>query len=189
MTFGNRRHRASALTGVTTGLMTGALVIGALAMGAGTAAAQDSIGEMTATIDGTQKSWRMLGPDGSGQDYNTGLRMFGPMANVSAMGFPPGRITMRGSVQLSFTMLPGSLDTMEQEVIFAPEGMGRIWSTLPEENALTITRFETDSEGGMVAGEIAGRLCLKESLFADPDPDNCQSIEGSFSTRLPLASD
>lgn len=163
----------------------GVLVAAGLALAPTPAAAQDTIGEIVATLDGEARAWRALGPDGSGTDYNTRLEAFGPMQSVSIMGFPPGQITTRGSVQITFTVMSGDEALFEQEVIYAPEGMSRMWTSLEGEDLITLERFAADGAQAEVAGRIAGRLCLKESLFADPDPDTCKTIEGRFASALP----
>lgn len=167
------------------GVAFGVLAAAGLAVVATQGVAQQAIGEITATIDGEALVWRTLGPDGSGTDYNTGIESFGPMQSVSVMGFPPGRPTMRGVVQLSFTLMPGGLETLDQEVIHAPEGMSRMWVSLEGEDLITVEHFEATPEGAEVAGRFDGRVCLKEGLMAPPDPQTCRTIEGAFSTALP----
>lgn len=163
------------------------LVAVILAAGTTSVAAEDVIGEIVATIDGEPHEWRTLGPDGTGTDYNTSRQAFGPMHSVSVMGFPPGRPGMRGTIQLTFTLTSGGLDTYDQEVIYAPEGMSRMWVSLEGEDLITLENFESGAEGGTVSGHLSGRVCLQESLFAEPDEDNCKRVEGSFSSSLPAA--
>ena len=148
-------------------------------------AAEQVIGEVVATIDGEPREWRTLGPDGTGIQYNTSLQAFGPMQTVSVMGFPPGRAGMRGTIQLTFALMSGGLDTFEQELIYAPEGMSRMWVSLEGEDLITIEEFENRAEGAVVSGRFSGRVCLQESLFAQPDQANCKPVEGRFSTSLP----
>lgn len=166
-----------------------ALVAMGLAFGATTVAAQDMIGEIVATIDGEAREWRALGPDGSGTDYNTYLEVFGPMQSVSITGFPPGQVTTRGTLQITFTAMSGETGTFDQEVIYAPDGMRGMWTSLEGEDLITLEDFEATGAGGVVSGRVSGRLCLKESLFAEPDPDRCMGIEGQFNSSLPPASD
>jgi len=158
-----------------------------LAAGTTGVAAEDVIGEIVATIDGEPREWRALGPDGSGVDYNTSLQVFGPMQIVDVMGFPPGRPGLRGTIQLTFTLTDGALETFDQDVIYAPEGMSRMWVSLEGDDLITIESFETSADGAAVSGQISGRLCLKESLFAEPDEENCKAVEGRFISSLPLA--
>jgi hypothetical protein len=166
----------------------GVLVVVGFAFGPTAVAAERAIGGIVATIDGEAHEWRALGADMSGADYNTSLQDFGPMQIASVMGFPPGRPTMRGTIQLTFTVMSGGMETFEQEVIYAPDGMRSMWVSLDGEDLITIEHFEATAAGGDVSGRLSGRLCLLESLFAEPDPDNCKSIEGTFSSQLPAAS-
>lgn len=161
------------------------LVMAALAIGTTGGAAQDAIGQIVGSIDGEAREWRALGPDGSGVEYNTSLEVFGPMQTVSIMGFPPGPPAMRGVLQLTFTVMAGASETFEQEVIYAPDGMSRMYVSLEGENPITLERFEVSGAGAEVSGRISGRVCLKESLFAEPDPDRCRIVEGSFTSSLP----
>ena len=164
-------------------------VLVAVMLGAGTTslAAESVIGEIVATIDGEEREWRALGPDGSGADYNTSLQVFGPMQVVDVMGLPPGRPGLRGSIQLTFTLTSGGLEPFDQEVIYAPEGMRRMWVSLEGEDLITVEHFETGADGAEVSGQISGRVCLRESMFAEPDEDNCKPIEGSFRASVPIA--
>ncbi len=158
-----------------------------LALGLTKVVAQETIGEIVATIDGDPFEFHALAPDASGAEYNTSLQVFGPMQIVSVMGFPPGRVTMRGTIQLTITIPSGSLESYDQEVIYAPNGMSIMWVSLDGEDLITVEHFETTAAGGEVSGKLSGRVCLKESLFTEPDPDRCKTIEGTFSARLPAA--
>lgn len=156
-----------------------------LSFGTTATAQPETIGEIVATIDGEAFEWRALGPDSSGNDYNTAVNAQYGYLDVSVMGFPPGSVTMRGVVQLTFMLMPGSLETMDQEVIFAPEGMRQMWTSLEGEDLITIEHLDASEPTGEVSGRFAGRVCQKESMFAEPDPDRCKEIDGRFSSRLP----
>jgi hypothetical protein len=164
------------------------LVTGLLGIGTTTALAEETIGEVIARIDGEAFDWRVLGPDASGTDYNTSLQAFGPMQMVSVMGFPPGEVSLRGTIQLTLTLMGGTLEPFEQEVIYAPDGMSRMWMSLEGEELITVERFEATESGGEVSGSFSGRVCLKESMLGEPDADTCKSIDGTFSSRLPVTS-
>lgn len=161
------------------------VVLGLLLALGTSASAQETIGEVVATIDGDAFEWRTFAPDPSGTDYNTSLNTQFGFLDVSVMGFPPGRITMRGVVQLSFMLMPDTLETMEQEVIFAPDGMSQMWTSLVGENLITIEHLDATSPSGEVSGRFAGRVCRKEGMLAEPDPNRCKEIDGTFTTRLP----
>lgn len=161
------------------------LTVAGLAVGTTEVRAQDVIGGIVGVIDGEAREWRALGPDGSGIDYNTALQDFGPVQAVSIMGFPPGPPAMRGVLQLTFSVMQGATETFEQEVIYAPDGMSRMWVSLEGEDLITLERFEASGAGAEVSGRFSGRVCLQESLFADPDPGSCRTVEGSFTASLP----
>jgi hypothetical protein len=165
-----------------------ALIAACLALGPTKVAAQEKIGEISATIDGEQFEFRALAPDASGIEYNTSLQVFGPMQIVNVMGFPPRRVTMRGTIQLTLTIPSGSLESYDQEVIYAPNGMSNMWVSLDGEDLITVEHFEATAAGGEISGKLSGRVCLKESLFAEPDPERCKSIEGTFNASVPAAS-
>lgn len=173
--------------GFTSGRHAGIMVALCLAIGASAAAAQETLGEIEATIDSEAYEWRTLGGGGSDVEYNTDLRDFGPVQTISMMGFPPGDVSMRGTIQLIVGLGSDTLTPVDQEVIYAPEGMSRMWMSIEGEDLVTVESFETTDDGGEVAGTFSGRVCFKESMFAEPDPDNCKPIEGRFSSRLPLS--
>lgn len=163
----------------------GLTVCAGLALAIGSAAAQETIGEIVATIDGETLELRTLAADGGADDYNTVLRDFAGIIDVSVMGFPPGRVAMRNVVQITFVVMPGSRYPIEQEVIFAPEGMSRLWTSLDGEDLITIETLDTSAPMGAVSGRFAGRVCFKPGIMAEPDPDDCKDIEGTFTSRLP----
>jgi hypothetical protein len=166
--------------------MTGAALGLAMAtMTGASATAQERIGDVTATIDGAEYEWHAYAPDPSGTDYNTSINTQFGMPDVSVMGFLPGEVSLRGVVQLTFMVMPGTLDTLEQEVIFAPEGMSRMWTSLDGEDLIEIESLDTDAPEGAVSGRFAGQVCRKDSMMAPPDPETCKQIEGRFSARLP----
>lgn len=153
--------------------------------GAPAMADQETLGEIVATIDGEAFEWRTLGPDASGNTFNTGITTIAGMRDVSVMGFPPGSVTMRGVLQLTFMLMPNGTAMLEQDVLFAPEGMSQMWTTIDGEDLITLDQFDASEPVGVVSGRISGRVCQRESMFAEPDPDTCRQIEGTFSTRLP----
>jgi hypothetical protein len=150
-------------------------------------AAQETIGTIEAKIDGEAREWRALAPDPSGTDYNTSLQMFGPMQTVSIMGFPLDRITMKEIIQIDFAMMSGSLEMIDQNVIYAPDGISRTWTSLEGENLITLENFEVTESEAKVSGRFAGRVCLRETMFTEPDPAQCKDIEGRFESSLPQA--
>ena len=163
----------------------GLTICAGLGLGAGPAVAQQTIGEIIATIGEETLELRTLAADGGADDYNTALRDFAGMIDVSVMGFPRGRIAMRNVVQITFMVMRGSLEPIQQEVIFAPEGMSRIWTSLDGEDLITIESLDTSAPIGAVSGRFSGRVCLKSGIMAEPDPDECRDIEGTFASRLP----
>lgn len=164
---------------------TAALIAAALIAGPTSLAAQEKIGEVIATIDGESFEWSAYAPEPSGTDYNTSLRLFGPMQSVSVMGFPPGRVAVTDAIQITFSLMPGSPGTFEQEVLYAPEGMRNLWTSLDGEDLITIESFDETDGGAEVSGSFAGRICRKENMMSEPDPENCKDIEGRFSSVLP----
>ena len=156
-----------------------------IATGTTAMADQETLGEIVATIDGAAFEWRTLGPDEAGNSYNTGITTIAGMRDVSIMGFPPGSVAMRGVLQLTFMLMPNSTDMLEQDVLFAPEGMSQMWTTIEGEDLITLDPFDASEPDGAVSGRISGRVCQRESMFADPDPNTCHHIEGTFTTRLP----
>ncbi|WP_114967034.1 hypothetical protein [Alkalilacustris brevis] len=171
--------------------MTAKAIIGAALLAAIPAAAtsQQVIGEITATLDGEERSWQTLGhgPD----SYNTGLTDFGfGMYQVSIHGFPDGRPGIRGSLQIVFGGMEGGDDPTEVEILYIPERMSQSYA-LPEDDAaragaLVLDRLEADGNEGFAAGRISAMLCFKEGFMATPDPDDCITVEGRFETALLL---
>jgi len=166
-----------------------AIAVVALAVTVDPADAQESIGSITATIDGEMFEWSTLAGGNTGEDYNTGLRDFGGVFDVSLMGFQPGTVSMRGAVQITFAMMSGSTALVDASVIHLPEGMRQTWMSPDSESPVSIDHWEVTASGAEVRGRIAGRLCYKESLFAEPDLDRCKVIEGHFASTLPRAQD
>jgi len=166
-----------------------AAIVAALVVTAHPGVAQESIGSITATIDGEPLEWTTLAGGDGDEDYNTYLRDHAGILDVSLMGFQPGPVSMRGAVQITFVMMPGANEPLDASVIYLPEGMRRSWMSLDSETPVMIDHLEVTGSGGEVQGRIAGRICFKESLFAEPDTDQCKTIEGRFASSLPPPQD
>jgi len=172
-----------------TGATAAAIAVVLLVLTADPADAQEDIGTITATIDGEMFEWSTLAGGNTGEDYNTGLRDFGGVFDVSLMGFQPGTVSMRGALQISFAMMSDSTAPVDASVIHLPEGGRQTWMSPDSEAPVSIDHWEVTASGAEVRGRIAGQLCFKESLFAEPDLERCKAIEGRFASALPRAQD
>lgn len=148
----------------------------------GGALAQDVIGSITATLDGEPRTWQTL--QGSGDaSYNTYFESFGAFQSASVTGYVEGGSFNRDVLQIVVGFMDGDTTPLETTVLFVPERMSRMWANIDGEPILTIDSFD----GGQIAGSLSGRLCFKDGMMAEPDPETCQTIEGTFDTVLPPA--
>lgn len=147
------------------------------------AVAQDVIGSIAATLDGEARTWQTLDGSGSDTSYNTYLDDFGGFQSASITGYVEGAPFNRDVLQIVVGFMGGDSTPIETTVLFVPERMSQMWANIDGEPILTIDSFD----GTQIAGSLSGRLCFKDGMMAEPDPETCQTIEGTFDTVLPPA--
>lgn len=154
------------------------------------AAAQEVIGEITATLDGEERVWQTLAATGPDVSYNTGVTdIAGFMWDISIQGYPDGRPGIAGALSITLIGMSGEDTPQEALILYVPERMSQLYSS-PEdgvaaEDIVQIESLELREDGGFVSGRFAAPLCFKDGFMATPDPDDCLEIEGRFATDLP----
>jgi hypothetical protein len=162
----------------------GCLVLGGMAVGLPVApAAQEVIGTITAELDGAPREWRTLAGDDT--DYNTVLRDFGGILDISLHGYEAEGSFTREILVIDLSLAEGGAASLGQTVLYVADSMSRPWSSLEGEDV--VRRLNFDADAGTIEGELDGRLCFKDGLFAEPDPETCIRIAGRFESFLPRA--
>lgn len=147
---------------------------------AASAQAQEVIGEVRATLDGTERQWQTLQSTDPGVSFNTGAEQFGPVTSITVQGYEEGGSYTREVIALNWSVM-GDGDPMDASVMYVPERMSQSWMNLDDEQVLTVEAFDGES----ARGTLSGRLCYKDGFAAPPDPETCIVIEGTFETLLP----
>ncbi|MFP4240142.1 MAG: hypothetical protein ACLFRZ_12650 [Rhodosalinus sp.] len=151
-----------------------------LAGGAMQAEAQEVIGEVNATLDGTERQWQTLQSTESDISFNTGIRETGPITEIGIQGFEEGGSFNREVIVINWFVMDEG-EPMDASVMYVPERMSQSWMSPEGEQVVNVEAFDGES----ASGTLKGRLCYKDGFAAPPDPDRCMEIDGTFETRLP----
>ncbi len=125
----------------------------------------------------------------AGNESGTGS---GDVIGIAAMSEPGGEgssfhifVTYEGSP------VDGALtgELVAPTLTWFPDGDSQpFWASLSTGTDLpeiTFTGFEFNGESGRAAGHFRGRLChVAEIEATEPDPTNCQDVDGTFDTAI-----
>ncbi|NNU81381.1 hypothetical protein HMH01_13140 [Halovulum dunhuangense] len=69
-------------------------------------------------------------------------------------------------------------------ITYSKDGSMRVWTSegAPEPLDLTFTDLTIDGRQGHAAGSFRGLLCFADGLGVEANPNDCNTVEGSFDT-------
>lgn len=161
----------------------------ALAAFSDAASAQTSvpIGTVEATIDGTPYRGQTLHVPSEGT-ATAEFRLFGNMALLSMQAHDAESQSIMRNV-LSIEAGPFSGDAasaVDAAVNYFPDGVRNFYVSddEPAHASVTFEALSLDGEEGSARGAFSAFLCKREGMFAEIDPDDCITVEGTFDTTL-----
>lgn len=151
------------------------------------ALANETIGTISATLDGAEVQWQTIQfTNSDGTDASASVQRIGPISMIAIQGSgDEGTLVIEAAV----TGSPGTDAAVEvMGITLFPKGegfMGMRWTseevgTPPD---LTFTTLEVGDTEGRAEGAFDARLCRAEG-FEDVDVTTCKQMSGSFETRL-----
>ncbi len=171
--------------------MRSVVVAAATMIGTALPATAEEFGRIEATLNGEDRIWYTLTMTQGGQtDASATFSTSRFTSDLHLQGHP--RPSFTTSDVLSIDLMyrgeyqPGAAP-MEAEVIYLPTGMRPpFWTSSRTGTPVTVTFEELTLEGetGRAVGAFAATLCMTEVLTDDPDPSQCQPIEGRFDTQV-----
>ena len=153
------------------------------------AAAADTIGHITATVDGYEMSWFVTA---EGDESQSGaLAMPGGLADVSLWGNPTeGALAeLKGALLLDFmAMATGGPIALDPTLQYLEDGYAGAWVALDEETAqISLTVFEPGDDGVHLEGTFRAQAAFTDDMATmTTDPARHVEIVGRFEANLPM---
>jgi hypothetical protein len=153
-------------------------------------AAQDVFGTLTATIDGTERSW-FLTADGE-QSHGMTIAVAN-MQSFSLWGQPTADTLAeaKDSLLLKFDIMAVGSTAMPLNVslTYLADGWASGWLANEEgQTTFTLSTLEEVDGGVLIEGSFASTTYYSDNLVSSQiDPSQTMQIDGSFSATLPEA--
>lgn len=162
----------------------------ALSLIPGLALAQDNIGTITASVDGTEMTWYITAEDGESQ--SGALATMGvPTTDISLWGNPDaGKLAMlTGALVIDFlAMTAGGPVAVAPELQYLEDGYTGAWIALSDDTVtVTLTALEQSDSTVHVAGDFEATAAFTDDMATmTTDPTRTKHIAGHFEATLPL---
>lgn len=150
--------------------------------------ADESLGTLTANIDGEDYSSITLAPVGE-RTGSASFSSIGPMTNISIQGHDLDTGGMMDNVLTLSISLMGtdqSAQIMEAKISYWPKGMKAPFYN--SEQSGTPVKLEWESlslsDDARAKGSFSGEICLQKDFFTAVDTSQCKPISGNFATDL-----
>lgn len=150
--------------------------------------ADESMGTLTANIDGEDYSSITLAPVGE-RTGSASFSSIGPMTNISIQGHDLDTGGMMDNVLTLSVSLMGtdqSAQIIEANISYWPKGMKAPFYN--SEQSGTPVKLEWESlslsDDARATGSFSGKICLQKDFFTEVDTSQCKAITGKFETNL-----
>ena len=153
------------------------------------AAAAETIGQITATVNGTEMSWFVTA---EGDESQSGaMTMPGGLADVSLWGNPTeGALAeLKGALLLDFAaMAAGGPTALDPSLQYLEDGYTAAWVALDEETVqVSLTTFETGGDSVQLEGTFQAQAAFTDDMATmTTDPARHVEIVGRFEASLPM---
>lgn len=148
-----------------------------------------SVGEITATIDGTAYRGETLNVPSEGTS-TAEFMAIGPMTTLNIQAHDPEAGSILENVfSVDFSLMgnDSSASINEANVFYFPQGMNAPFylNEGPEaETEVVLESLSLEEDAASVAGRFTARLCRKADAFSEADAGDCVMTEGTFDTEL-----
>lgn len=162
-----------------------------LALALASSAEAETLGTLTAEIDGLSKRWQtLLIPRASGALATASLRPGPRLTELYLHGHPGDRLSSQDvfSLEVAFPSpyAPGA-SPQSVELLYMPNGMaGPFWTSkgAPEPPVVQLLSLDVWGAVGEVEAVFIAKLCRREIISAATDPNTCREVSGHVETRL-----
>ncbi|MBF9030455.1 hypothetical protein HKCCE3408_08615 [Rhodobacterales bacterium HKCCE3408] len=158
------------------------------------AAGAEEFGTIETTYAGEGRTWFTISMVQDGETLASADLSEGRMGlvNLHLQGHPRPTFTSSDVLSIDATFMgevAAGAEPMTLEIMYLPEGMsGPIWTSqdAPTPPMIVLETLETAEAGqvGSVAATFAGEVCFRASMREEPDPTNCNTIEGRIDSQL-----
>ena len=152
----------------------------------------NEFGQVTATLDGTERTWYTIYIQRGDEITATATLNSGQTTDLHIQSHPRPAFTTDDVLIVDVMYLgdvsPGGAP-FSIEVMYLEKRMsGPIWGSegAARQPTLAIESLDLGDDEGHVAGGFSAQLCFIERIGADPDTGKCKDVEGRFDTRLQI---
>lgn len=151
----------------------------------------ETLGRMTAFVDGVPRSWHLITFEKGGElTSSAGFRQTAHKAEFFLHGHARPEFTSKGGLSLE-VRYPGryapDVQPMGIDILYLPEGLrGPIWTSndAPEPPSIEVIAFDVWGGVGYFEAVFQAQLCLREFIYSPTDTSQCLSVSGQVSTEL-----
>lgn len=166
-------------------------VLVALAATASQPATAETLGGITAFLDGEERHWHTVTMERRDRTLASASLERGPrLTELFVHGHREPRFGLQGQVSIEVRYLGDfrpDATPLSVDIIFAPRGMGGpFWTTrgAPDRSTIDVIALDIWGNSGRLEAAFSGLLCLRETISTATDSGNCKRINGMIDTRL-----
>jgi len=153
----------------------------------------DELGQITAFMDGDQRTWHVITFEQSGRDFATAtFRQSGHLAELQMQGHPVPEFTSKEvlSIDARFKGLyTPEAEPMSVDILYTPNGLsGPFWTSrgTQEQPDFEILSFDIWGDVGTLSALFSGQICKRQRLFSQTDTTDCIRVNGLVETRVEM---
>ena len=164
-----------------------AILLAWLPMGA----AAETLGQITAFLDGDKRVWHTITMTQGGKEVATAAFAQRPaMAELTVQGHPIPEFTSKETLSIE-AKFQGQYalghEPLSVEILYTPHGLtGPFWTSrgAPVEPRLEIVEMTAWGEVGQLVAVVSGQICKRPRLFSRTDTNDCMTFSGKIETRI-----
>lgn len=168
-------------------------VAGAVLLTAGKVVAEGVTDTVEVTLDGVAQIWPVVGPDADFPAESVHFRDFGFVwqASLQAVGPVPSASDEADDVAapvltITFSGLDGDIAATEASIVLVTGPDARRYVSAEGDGGLVLVeQLDLADDSALTAGSFEAQLCLREGVFATAETEDCHTVTGRFSARLP----
>ncbi len=168
-------------------------VAGAVLLTTGPVVAEGVTDTVEVTLDGVAQIWPIIGPDSEFPAEDVHFRDFGFVwqASLQAVGPAPSpsdeaEEAVAPVLTITFSGLDGDIAATEASIVLVTGPDARRYVSAEGDGGLVqVEQLDLADDAALTAGSFEAQLCLREGVFSPAGTEDCHTITGRFSARLP----
>lgn len=155
------------------------------------AAADETLGRMTAFLNGESMSWHLITfRQGGRLTSSASFRQNAHKAELILHGHAEPRFTSKGALTIEVRyegIYEAGAEPIGMDILYLPEGMrGPIWTSndAPEPPRIEFLAFDIWGDVGRLEAVFSGQLCLRRFIYSPTDTSQCMTLSGQVTTEF-----